>query len=204
MNKDESGSDNTLLRGNGGIELPYCLEPTRQCVLVIVEIIQDALKDRNSDIVEACLILLRFNLSRLVESHVDPTQLGFTRESKSDMKSLHSNLQDMMQNRTLSREIRFAAAEVLEVGFTLLYPSPRSRSSFLSELIRSHVDKPMDSDDANLHLLRRLLLMFSSSDGVVSLLPTGSSTSDDDIVDLIRLLFEIASRDEAAIALLRT
>ena len=109
-----------------------------------------------------------------------------------------------MQNRTLSREIRFAAAEVLEVGFTLLYPSPRSRSSFLSELIRSHVDKPMDSDDANLHLLRRLLLMFSSSDGVVSLLPTGSSNSDDDIVDLIRLLFEIASRDEAAIALLRT
>ena len=173
-------------------------------MLVLVEIIQDALKDRNSDIVEACLILLRFNLSRLVESHVDPTQLGFTRESKSDMKSLHSNLQDMMQNRTLSREIRFAAAEVLEVGFTLLYPSPRSRSSFLSELIRSHVDKPMDSDDANLHLLRRLLLMFSSSDGVVSLLPTGSSTSDDDIVDLIRLLFEIASRDEAAIALLRT
>ena len=130
--------------------------------------------------------------------------IGFYQRIKSDMKSLHSNLQDMMQNRTLSREIRFAAAEVLEVGFTLLYPSPRSRSSFLSELIRSHVDKPMDSDDANLHLLRRLLLMFSSFDGVVSLLPTGSSNSDDDIVDLIRLLFESASRDEAAIALLRT
>lgn len=180
-----------------------------------MKIIEDALKTRSNNVIEACLVILRFNLSRLVESHVNPIQLGFTRNdssySGSDLKSLHSNLQNIMQNQQLSRKVRFAAAEVLEVGFTLLYPSPRSRSSFLSELIRVHVDKPMDSSDANLHLLRRLLLMFSSSDGVVSLLPTSSSSTttrssnnEDDVVDLIRLLFEIAPRDDAAIALLRT
>ena len=35
-NEGSIENDNTMLSGNGGIELPYCLEPTQRCVLVRV------------------------------------------------------------------------------------------------------------------------------------------------------------------------
>eukprot|EP00939_MAST-03C_sp_MAST-3C-sp1_P005369 g5369.t1 len=201
---DKDVGDPTMLLGNGGLELPFCLEPTRRCFDVIRGIVGMCVRDggeadgiseltlyRNRVAIVA-FRLLGFNMTRLVNSHVRTEDLGLTRNlasscsfdtsnvsSLSPLSSLRKMLEEAVHSRALSKTAREAAVEALEGGFNLLYPSPQGRSSLLTTLITRYLEAKLRPEEADYHFLRRIMLRFSSGEEVVSLLP---SIDDTDIV----------------------
>ena len=120
--------------------------------------------------VVALLRVLAFQLSRLVDAHVRPTEVGL---SASSLRPLHATLERAIRNPLLPPRVSLEAVRAVEAGLELLYPSSRERFELLASLIRQHRSSKFGAESARHALLDRCSRASPPPPGVVSLLPDG-------------------------------
>ena len=149
-------------------------------------------KEQYISIAKAVLQLIGANLDRLIKMNVDPADVGIHQSSDGDegpLSALLSNLFDIVKSCP-HRGLQTAAANAIDAGFLLLYPTPEVQLKFLTMLLVAHNRAGPDESDQSAFsiMLCHVMVRFASPKLIVPLVVSAQSN----LSELTSRLFDAA------------